>query len=143
MKKVSIVTALVILMGGLGCGQSSPKRDQIPILKKRIFELQTAVKYRNLAAIDSLLSVKIISRKQGSDSLLSFVYGGDGAYPFDRFGNCSIVYTSDKARVDCFIMDSTAQADRPITFFLAHEHDLWLFTSFQPGLAQPDSAHLR
>jgi hypothetical protein len=143
MKMVRVVATLVILTSTYGCGTRSPERDQIPILKKRIYQLQMAVKDRNLTAIDSLLSVKIISRKQGSDSMLSFVYGGDGSYPFDRFGNYSIVYTSDKARVDCFIMDSTAQTDRPITFFLAHEHDLWLFTSFQPGLAQPDSAHLR
>ncbi|UCD63522.1 MAG: hypothetical protein JSW34_12370 [Candidatus Zixiibacteriota bacterium] len=126
------VVAVVLLLL-TGCGQETPSRDQIPPLRQRLFDLQQAVYNHDRAAIDSLLSVKIISRDQGSDSLLSFVYGPAGDFPFERFGNYDIVYTTDRARIGCFIMDSTASADRPFTLFLAYEHDMWLFTSFEPG----------
>ena len=138
MKKVLLLTAVAILIYQ-GCAERSPKRDQIPLLRNNVLKLQNAVKDHNRAAIDSLLSVKIISKSQGSDSLLNYVYGPQGQFPFERFGNCGIIYTSDKARIECFIMDSTGQTDRPLTFYLAREHDLWLFTSFEPGVIEPDS----
>lgn len=119
-----------------GCEQKSPQRDQIPRLKTQLLNLQNAVADRNPAAIDSLLSVKIVSKEQGSDSLLTFVYGAGDEFAFERFGNYSIMYTRDKARIECYIMDSTSQTDRPVTFFLAHEHDMWLFTSFEVGAGE-------
>jgi hypothetical protein len=139
MRKVLLLTAAALL-AWQGCAERSPKRDQIPLLRENILKLQNAVKDHSRAAIDSLLSVKIISKNQGSDSLLNYVYGPQGQFPFERFGNCSIIYTSDKARIECFIMDSTGQTDRPLTFFLAREHDLWLFTSFEPGVSESDTA---
>lgn len=132
---ITVIAIVVVMVAG--CEQTSPKRDQIPILKSQLLNLQNAVSDRNRAAIDSLLSVKIVSREQGSDSLLSFVYGPDSSYAFERFGNYNIVYTSDKARIECYIMDSTSQTDRPVVFYLAHEHEMWLITSFEEGQAEP------
>lgn len=133
--RTTLTTAIAILIIG-GCTEKSPKRDQIPLLRAQLLNLQTAVKNQNPAAIDSLLSVRTISKKQGADSLLSFVYGPDGNYPFERFGNYSIVYTKDRARIECYIMDSSAQTGRPVTLYLAHEHDMWLFTGFAAGVAE-------
>ena len=135
-KYVLLLVVAVVLFAA--CEKKSPKRDQIPLLQNQVLGLQTAVKDRNRAAIDSLLSVKILDRGQGSDSLLGFVYGPSGDFAFERFGNCDIAYTQDRARIDCFIMDSTVNRDRPITFFLAIEHDLWLFTSFEEGKVEPE-----
>ena len=140
MKKILVLISVSAIVLIAGCESSSPKRDQIPFLKTRIFELQTAVKEMNRAAIDSLLSVKIVSKQQGSDSLVSFVYGPDGGFGFERFGNYSIEYTTDKARIECYVMDSTSSTDRPITFFLTHEHDMWLFTSFEEGADETEEA---
>ncbi|MEW6412132.1 MAG: hypothetical protein AB1483_06610 [Candidatus Zixiibacteriota bacterium] len=137
--KLAVVFALVVSLVWSGCSKKSPKRDQIPLLKGKIFALQEAVKERNRAAIDSLLSVKIIDNGQSSDSLLSFVYGPDGGFGFERFGNCEILYTANKARMECYVMDSTSQEDRPVTFFMALEDDMWLFTSFQQGGGEKDS----
>ncbi len=131
--KVTVVLVLAMVMIYGGCEKKSPKRDQIPLLKEKVFGLQEAVKAENRAAIDSMLSVKIIDNGQSSDSLLSFVYGPDRSFAFERFGNCEIIYTNDKARIECWVMDSTSQQDRPVTFFMALQKDMWLFTSFQQG----------
>lgn len=134
----STLCAIVLVLLS-GCAEKTPTRDHIPLLKRKIYDLQQAVKSKNQAAIDSLLSVKIISRGQSSDSLLTFVYGADGDFGFERFANYDITYTNDRARVDCFVMDSTALTDRPITLFLVYEHDRWLFTSFETGRPESDS----
>ena len=140
MIKKFVLLVAVAVVAFSACEKKSPKRDQIPNIKKQVLSLQIAVKEKNRAAIDSLLSVKILSKKQGSDSLLSFVYGQSDDFAFDRFGNCDIAYTHDKARVECFIMDSTVTKDRPIVFFMNVEHDLWLFTSFEEGIVEPVEA---
>ncbi|RME21022.1 MAG: hypothetical protein D6800_12550 [Candidatus Zixiibacteriota bacterium] len=79
-----------------------------------------------------MLSVKALSLHLSSDSLLRFVYGPDGDFPFVQFGDASYLYTNDKARIDAFVMDSTRGRDRPITFTFVHEHDLWLLKRFEP-----------
>lgn len=109
------------------------------MLKERIYALQVAVKEKNRAAIDSLLSIKIKSNQQSSDSLLSFVYGQSGDFPFERFGDCSIGYTDARALVDCFVMDSSATQDRPMILYWVYEHDLWLLKRFEAGKMPSDS----
>ena len=130
-----IIVLVSLALLAAGCSQETPSRDHIPLLKERVYLLQQAVKEKNRATIDSLLSPKILSYRQDSDSLLRFVYGPDGRFPFERFGNCEIVYTSDKARIDCFVMDSTGHTDRPIVFTFVHKHDLWLLKRFEAGEA--------
>ncbi len=131
MKKLyAVFVAFFILLIYTGCGEKKINRDYIPMLKENLYKLQVAVKDKNIVQIDSLLSVKILSKKQGSDSLLRFIYGRDNSFDFVQFGNAEIVYTNKKARIDCYVMDSTSSSDRPIVFFLEYDHDLWLFTSF-------------
>ena len=130
-----LVVLVSLALLAAGCSEETPSRDHIPLLKERVYLLQQAVKEKNRAAIDSLLSPKILSYQQGSDSLFSFVYGSDNRFVFERFGNCEIIYTSDKARIDCFVMDSTGRTDRPIVFTFVHKHDLWLLKRFETGQA--------
>lgn len=133
-KTRALLTAGAIIVLSAGCGVKTPSRDHIPVLKERLYELQLAVADKNRAAIDSLLSVKMLDIDQSSDSLLSFVYGPDGNFAFEQFGNYEIAYTKDKARIDCFIMDTTHAMDRPITFTLNYDDNLWLFKRFETGL---------
>lgn len=132
-----VIIALALLT--VSCSKETPSRDHIPVLKERVYSLQQAVKERNRPAIDSLMAPEIRSLKQGPDSLLCFVYGLDDKFAFERFGDCDIVYTADKARIDCYVMDSTAQTIRPIVLTFIYKHKLWLLKRFEPGQARQDS----
>ena len=131
-----VATLMVCLFLLAGCDKELPSRNKIPILKGRLFRLQEAVKVQNRAAIDSLLSVQILSFDQNSDSLLRFTYGADGSFDFRQFANGGIVYTNETARIDCFIMDSTQTRDRPMILTLVFEHDQWLLKKFEPGVVE-------
>jgi hypothetical protein len=128
-----IVAIIITIVIAIGCGERTPKRDHIPIIKNNLLKLQTAVKENNRAAIDSLLSVSILDKDQSSDSLLSFIYGFDRLFLFEQFGMAEFFYTNKQGRIDCYIMDSTHTMDRPFVLFIAYEHDKWLFTSFEEG----------
>ncbi|MDH4158554.1 MAG: hypothetical protein OEW00_14900 [candidate division Zixibacteria bacterium] len=124
------LAVLLAIVGG--CSEKPPSRDHIPALRNVLYRLQVAVREQNRAAIDSLLSNQAVSTRQSSDSLLTFIYFfGDKYFPFERFGDYDIAYTEDRARIDCYIMDSTGRADRPVTFTFALEHDLWLLKQFE------------
>ena len=74
MKKISIFfIPFLMLLIYTGCGEKKINRDYIPMLKGNLYKLQMAVKDKNISQIDSLLSVKVLSKKQSSDSLLRFV----------------------------------------------------------------------
>jgi hypothetical protein len=105
--------------------------------------LQEAVKVQNRAAIDSLLSVQILSFDQNSDSLLHFTFGADGSFAFRQFALGGIVYTDEKARIDCFIIDSTQIRDRPLILTFVYEHNQWLLKRFEPGEVMADSSNTR
>ncbi len=129
----ALATVAPLALMAASCSEKTPSRDHIPILKQRLYLLQQAVKKKDRAAVDSLLSPKILSYQQNSDSLLRFVYGPDGLFAFAQFSNCEIRYTGGKARVDCFVVDSTGRTDRPIVFTFVHEHNLWLLKRFEEG----------
>ena len=126
-KSFILVLSVTAIFLYAGCGQKKVNRDYIPIIKENLYKLQVAVKDKNLAQIDSLLSVE---RNQSSDSLIRFVYGMDDNFNFVQFGNAEITYTNEVARIDCYVMDSSSTSDRPMVFFLEYDHNLWLFTSF-------------
>jgi len=105
----------------------------MPILQNKLFHLQEAIRSRNRAALDSLLSLQMLAIGQNSDSLLSFVYGPNDGFAFERLGDYEIFYTNDKARIDCFMMDISAVHDRPIILTFVFEHDMWLLKRFEPG----------
>ena len=134
---MTALTMTILLLSG--CDEELPSRDHIPLLKHQVYRLQEAVKTQNRAAIDSLLSPEVFDYGQNSDSLLSFVYGPQGTFAFEHFADCDIAYTSDKARVDCYIMDSTSESDRPVVFTFVYRHDLWLVKRFEVGRPQSDS----
>ena len=129
--------ALVCLsLAGLLTACSSdelPSREQIPVLQGRLFALQKGLCERNRSAIDSLLSVDILDLHQDSDSLLRFVYGPDGGFPFSQLGEYTIFFSNELAVIDCFVMDSTARRDRPLRLIYKRDKNLWLLKEFRTG----------
>ena len=134
-----IIIVILSLLVLCGCKEEPLDRDHIPLLKQSLYALQEAVKSRNRAAVDSLLSVSILSHEQNSDSLLSHVYGPDRDFAFVQFALGEIVYNRDKARIDCFMVDTTGRKDRPLEFTLVYEHDMWLLKRFETGEMIVDS----
>ncbi|MEA2030430.1 MAG: hypothetical protein U9N55_02380 [candidate division Zixibacteria bacterium] len=132
MKLFASIIVIACAMLFSGCSEEPPAREHISVLKKRIFKLQEAVKNHNRSSIDSLLSTDIISEGQSSDSLLSFCWGNEGDFSFDRLGDCEIAYTDKYAVSNCFVMDSSNARDRPIRLLYIYQHDLWLLKKFEP-----------
>jgi hypothetical protein len=137
---VAFFLLVVILFSGCGEEQETPSRDHVLVLNNRLGQLQEAILGRDPEAISSMLADNLRSKENVVDSLLRFVYGPDYSYPLERFGNYDILYVEDKARIDCFIMDSSAGADRPVVFTFTLEDDtLWLLKRFevfdQPAIA--------
>ena len=124
---------LVLFVVMMGCGpEKTPSRDYFPILKEGLNQLQLAVLVRDTAAVDSLLVPKLRRDNKGADSLFRYVYGPDNAFAFEKFGNYEIVYTHSKARIDCYVMDSTGAEDRPTTLIYELKKDHWLLKSISP-----------
>ena len=127
---MTLLTALLVL----SCGdKQTVSRDHIPVIKERFYTLQEAVKDRDTVALDSLVSDDMLDDDLSFDSLFRFVYGADGAFAFDRFGEYEIFYTNRKARVDCYIQDSTLTKDRPAVFTFVFDDDRWLLKRFEAG----------
>ena len=123
-----------------GCGEKEPpSRDHFMEIKQRLYLVQEAVLRRDRTKLDSLMSDESLSIHLDSDSLLSFVYGANNAFPFDRFGDYQILYTDKKARIDCFINDSTDRNSRPFILTFVLENKQWLLKRFEAGKSLPDS----
>ena len=121
----------LVLLSLVGCTEKTPDRKQIPVIKERLFALQEAVRGRNPAAVDSLLSVQILDIGQSSDSLLKVAWGEDGTFPFRQFALDGVIYKDDKARVECHIVDTLGRKHAPVVFTFVHEHKLWLLKRFE------------
>ena len=129
------VVSLLAMLVAFGCmpeEKETPSADHVPALTARINQLQQAVLARDRAGLDSLMSDNLRGERGGVDSLLKFVYGPDGSFPLKQFGDYDIVYVETKARIDCYVMDSTASHDRPVVFtFDLKDDTLWLLKNFE------------
>jgi len=134
------LTGIVTVMMIAGCGEEElPSRDEIPVLRQSVAALEQAIASGNPVVLDSLLSVEMLDLGQSSDSLLGFVFGPERDFPFYRLGDCEIFYTKDLAVVDCFVMDSTETADRPIKLHFKKFNEHWLLRKFEVGESKPAS----
>ena len=139
MVKYFLLLLLSAALLGWGCGdQQTVSRDHIPVIKDQFYSLQEAVKNRDTAALDSLISEDMLDDNLDADSLFGFVYGADGSFAFDRFGDYEIFYTNKKARVDFYIMDSTLAKDRPAVFTFVLDDGRWLLKRFDAGHPRKD-----
>ena len=138
MRKAMALVLMAVAI--ISCGEEkTPSRDHIPLIKERLSRLQEGVKNKSAASIDSVLSLNILKNQQSSDSLLKFVYGADGLFIFESFGQPVIIYTNKVAKVEAFIMDSTHQTERPVIFTYIFDDDQWLLSKFEPDTTKPDS----
>ncbi len=136
MNKLSLVflSLLYFVPFVVSCDKTEKiSRDHIPALKEKLYQLQLAVKNKNIGGIDSLMSVEILDKGLSSDSLLSLVYGTDSSFEFTQFGNAEIFYTNHRGFVDCYIMDSLTERSRPLKLELKFDDSLWLFLNFEVG----------
>jgi len=136
------VTTVIVLSFALffSCGKvKTPSRDNIPLIKERLAKLQVGVLNKNAAEIDSVLSVDILKRNESSDSLLKLVFGPDGSFAFESFGQAVIVYTDKAAQVECYIMDKNHLVDRPLTLTFTFKTGEWLLNGFRIGHSSGDS----
>jgi hypothetical protein len=131
-------TCLIILLVaatvgfGWGCGREKlPSREEIPILREKLFALQTAVLQRNPSAIDSLASAQMLDKGESADSLLSLVYGPQGDFRFKEFGDYSIFFGNKVAVISCKIIDSAANVSYPVKFTYKKYDKVWLLNSFK------------
>ncbi|MEK7774899.1 MAG: hypothetical protein AAB305_03335 [Candidatus Zixiibacteriota bacterium] len=105
-------------------------------MKETLYRLQLAVKDRNRASLDSLLSIEMLRYNQNGDSLIAKAYGNDNAIAFERFGEAVFLYTGDNAQIECWVMDSTSRRDNPIRIHMIREGKRWLVSHY----SIPDSA---
>jgi len=139
-KRIATI-CLPVVLALLSCQEKTPNRDYIPILKERVYLVQQAVKNRDAAALDSLLTDDMKGEGCNADSLVRFVAGSDGRFRFDRFANCEIYYNDDKARADCDVVDSAGNQNGRITLTLVRQKDRWLLKRYDPAsAAEADSA---
>lgn len=137
--------ALVALALLIGCDEPKPPpRNQMKPIKQTVYDLQEAVKRHDPAALDALLSARILDNNLSSDSLLSFCYGPGSTFAFARFGDCGIAYTASDAVVECFVVDTGGDTLLPIRLNFTREKikdsSVWLLTSFSEWSVVPDSA---
>ena len=131
----SFLFSWALIAGTLvSCGSDElPSREQIPVLRERLFSLQRGVSAHNHAAVDSLLSIDILDVHQSSDSLFSFIYGPSGDFAFRQFGEYTIFFSNELAIIDCFVMDSTENRGRPLRLIYKLDDGVWLLKEFRAG----------
>lgn len=140
-KLIPLAVAFALAFALVSCGEEKPpSRDVFPVIKDQLFSLQEAVKSADVAKIDSLMSSDALEKGMDADSLLRFVYGPDGSYSFQRFGEYDIVHTDRIAQVVCYVMDSTNDKSRPMRFLFEPKGEKnWLVRSFESWIPEPDS----
>jgi len=134
MKRYETTIAAACLALGVVAGCDSdklPSRDEIPVLRERVYQLEQAVLRRSPLAIDSMASIELLDAGLSSDSLLSFVYGPEDDFAFARFDNYSIFYNRKFAVVTCEIADSTGEVNRPVKLVFSKHDKAWLLKGFE------------
>ena len=126
MKIISIIA--VVALAGLalfGCEfKKNISREEIPIIKQSIGAVETAVKARDAAALDSLLADE---SEETVYSILGFVYADSAGNVIDSFVGFvdrQIFFRGDAARVDCSVAGPDGPA-KDITMTFKKENDVW------------------
>lgn len=125
---ICLISFLLLLVS---CSRKkNPPRDEIPVIKNQLGQLERAVKDKNAAAIDSLMIAEALELGYNSQSILAIVYPDSINSTFYSFGKRSFAYTKQTASVDCFIMADSTDPGRPVEITLVKRSDLWLIKRF-------------
>ena len=125
----SIIPISLILLAIAGCSEKGPSRDEIPIIKSLLGQLETATKEHNAARIDSLIIADAFQDGYNSIKFLSQVYPGDSS-DFYTLGSREFYYTKDHGVVNCRIMANSADTGRAMEIDLVKKGDRWLIEKF-------------
>ena len=126
MKIVSIIAVASLAGFALfGCEfKKNISREEIPIIKQSIGAVETAVKARDAAALDTLLAGE---SEETVYSILGFVYADSAGNVIDSFVGFvdrQIFFRGDAARVDCSVAGPDGPA-KDITMTFKKENDVW------------------
>lgn len=136
---IAILIAAVIAVSA-GCEfKKNISRDEIPIIKKSVGEMEAAIRSDNAAGLDSLLSGEAAESGTSARSILDFVYHAgpdDTLYQFVGFTDKQIFFRGDAARVDASITDSAGPVS-DVTITLKKEGDIWRIKKIGPRVDEP------
>lgn len=143
MKSVSQLCSILVICQFMlisSCSEKKlPARAEIPLIKVAISRIEGAVRDRNQAALDSLMSIQMLERNLTSDSLISFVWGQIPIQRFARFSDCDIRFTNANAQCNCLITDDIGASNGGIQLQFSYEDKRWLL--FQFSYSDIDSTH--
>ncbi len=125
-----IICLFPLMLLLFSCSRKNPPRDEIPVIKDLLGRFERAVKEKNAAGIDSLMSAGSLELGYSSRRILSEIYPDSVKSTFYTFGKRSFAYTKDIASVDCFIMADSTDSGRPVEITLVKSHDMWLIKRF-------------
>ncbi|MFZ1684504.1 MAG: hypothetical protein WAU88_10300 [Candidatus Zixiibacteriota bacterium] len=128
------IIGLALLAGS--CVEKTPNRDYYPAIKAQIVELQNAVKKRDRGPLEKLLTTDYAAQG-GADSVVQFSFGTDPSFVFQAYSRAEIIYTNDRARVDCVVIDTAGQVLRPASLTFEHVNNAWLLKRIEPQLPPP------
>lgn len=138
LRQVITTAAVGAAFLGYGCKEKTPNRDYFLQIKEQIVKLQNAVRKRDRGPVEALLTSDYVARG-GADSVVQFSFGDRPGFEFAAYGRAVILYTNERARVDCFVSDSAGHELRPATLTFEHVKDSWLLKRIEPRLPAPDS----
>jgi hypothetical protein len=124
---------IVILAAGMaviGCGEKSPSRDEMPVIKAFFGNLESAIRDKNEAGIDSLMIPKAFELGYSAEKILSDVYLGSDTVEFYALGRKNYSYNKDIAIADCYIMQNPDDSGRAVELMLEKSGDNWYLKKF-------------
>jgi len=128
---LSVMLALSMSIIILTCGKDEgPSRDEIPLIKNTLAQLEDAVKNHNALKIDSLISPEALGLGYSPEQILADIYPDSSKASFLSFGDRNFLYVEDKALVNCLIISDTTDPGRPVEITLAKNEGVWLIKKF-------------
>jgi len=133
--KMKFLAFLFLMIGSIflaGCQEETPSRDEIPHIKDLIGSFETALKDRNTAAIDSLLSAQILEENLNSSIIIEKIYERTEEDSLYSLGSREFFYIKDRAVVNAnVISSSTDSTGPPVEITLMKSGDQWLIKNIE------------
>jgi hypothetical protein len=121
----------ILLLSVLSCSsKKNPPRDEIPVIKDLLADLEMAIKDKNPEVIDSLMADNAAELGYNSEQILSAVYSDTGENQSYSFGKRDFFYVKDKARVNCFIIADSTDPGRELEITLIKKDNRWKIKRF-------------
>ncbi len=120
----------IILIPLFYCGEESPSRDEIPLIRELLGKFEAAVRDRNVAAMDSLIAVDAVELGYSSEKILSDIYSVSDSNTFYKFGSREFFYTRKKGSVHCMILSDSTDSGHPAEITVIKKGEDWFVKRF-------------